>query len=90
MATTSPDNIWTPDSGDNYALTTDLAAMADTVQDALSDIRDDSAAFIGTNAQRTALTAPALREGITWYATDTNIRWFYDGANWITNEGGGR
>lgn len=39
MATTSPDNIWTPDSGDDYALTTDLAAMADTVQDAISDVR---------------------------------------------------
>lgn len=36
MATTSPDNIWTPDAGDAYALTTDLAALADTVQDALS------------------------------------------------------
>lgn len=36
MAVTSPDNIWTPDSGDEYALTVDLAAMADTVQDALN------------------------------------------------------
>lgn len=35
MAVTSPDNIWTPDSGDEYALTVDLAAMADTVQDAI-------------------------------------------------------
>lgn len=40
MATTSPDNIWTPDAGDDYALTTDLAAMADTIQDAISDVRD--------------------------------------------------
>lgn len=36
MATTSPDNIWTPDSGDDYALTVDLAATADTVQTALN------------------------------------------------------
>lgn len=35
MATTSPDNIWTPDAGDDYALTVDLAAMADSVQNAL-------------------------------------------------------
>lgn len=36
MATTSPDNIWTPDSGDDYALTVDLAATADTIQAALN------------------------------------------------------
>lgn len=41
MATTSPDNIWSPDSGDDYALTVDLAAMADTVQDAITDVRSD-------------------------------------------------
>jgi hypothetical protein len=41
VATTSPDNIWTPDSGDDYALTVDLAAMADTVQDALTEIHDN-------------------------------------------------
>lgn len=39
MATTSPDNIWTPDSGDDYALTVDLAATADTVQTALNNVR---------------------------------------------------
>ena len=37
MATT-PRNIWTPDSGDGYNLTVDLAAMADTIDDALDDI----------------------------------------------------
>lgn len=37
MATTSPDNIWTPDSGDDYALTVDLAATADTVQTGLNN-----------------------------------------------------
>lgn len=39
MVTTSPDNIWSPDAGDDYALTTDLAALADTVQDAITDLR---------------------------------------------------
>ena len=33
MATTTPDNIFSPDAGDDYALTTDLAALTDTVQD---------------------------------------------------------
>lgn len=45
MATTTPDEIWTPDSGDDYALTTDLAAMADTVQDALNGIHADVTAL---------------------------------------------
>lgn len=36
MALTTPDNIWTPDAGEQYALTTDLATMADTIQDALN------------------------------------------------------
>lgn len=48
MATTSPDNIWTPDSGDDYALTVDLAATADTVQDALTDVRSDITTLEGT------------------------------------------
>lgn len=48
MATTSPDNIWTPDSGDDYALTVDLAATADTIQDALTDVRSDITTLEGT------------------------------------------
>lgn len=39
MPVTSPDNIWTPDSGDDYALTVDLARMADDIQDALNEVR---------------------------------------------------
>lgn len=35
MATTSPDNIVTPDVGDPYSLVHDLGAMADSVQQAL-------------------------------------------------------
>lgn len=47
MAVTSPDNIWTPDSGDDYALTVDLARMADDVQDALNSIRRPALALYG-------------------------------------------
>lgn len=36
MATTSPDNLWSPDSGDDYNLTIDWAASLQTVQDALN------------------------------------------------------
>lgn len=44
MATTSPDNLWTPDAGDPYALTIDLAATADTIQDALTALRSSTGA----------------------------------------------
>ena len=35
MALTSPDDLFSPDAGDGYALVTDLAAMQDSVQAAL-------------------------------------------------------
>lgn len=57
MATTSPDNIWTPDAGDDYALTTDLAATADTIQAALNTVRTDVVAQV--TAGRVVLNAGA-------------------------------
>lgn len=80
MATTSPDNIWTPDAGDDYALTTDLAAMADTVQDAITANR---VGRIGTNAQRLALTGADLFEGLTFRTTDTRRDWVYTNGAWV-------
>lgn len=41
MATTSPDGIWTPDATQPYALPVDLMATADSVQDALTDVRSE-------------------------------------------------
>lgn len=84
MAVTSPDNIWTPDAGDDYALTTDLAAMADTVQDAITDLRSD----IGyrtdlTDAQRLALTGGDLFEGLRVWTTDTRVLWTYTQSAWV-------
>lgn len=54
MAVTSPDNIWTPDSGDDYALTVDLARTADDVQDALVRVRNESAPRMGTTGRARA------------------------------------
>lgn len=76
MAVTSPDNIWTPDSGDDYALTTDLAAMADTVQDALLN---RSTYRMGTDADRTAASLP---NGTLWYSTDTGITYKRLSGSW--------
>lgn len=55
MAVTSPDNIWTPDSGDDYALTVDLAATADTIQDALTALNSRFPASVANPAARDAL-----------------------------------
>lgn len=54
MAVTSPDNIWTPDNGDDYALTVDLARTADDIQDALNAVRGQSAPRIGTTGRARA------------------------------------
>lgn len=81
MATTSPDNIWTPDSGDDYALTVDLAAMADSVQDAVNAHKTYR---VGTNAERLALVAPELRDGIVFQTTDgSKLKWTYMNSSWV-------
>lgn len=87
MATTSPDNLWTPDSGDDYALTVDLAAFADTVQDALTS-RPRTYRTDLTNAQRIALTGPDLFEGLRVRTTDTDLDWLYTGTAWVIVENG--
>lgn len=79
MATTSPDNIWSPDAGDDYALTVDLAAMADTVQDAISGIRDRTGSRRGTNTERDASTPTT---GDRWVSTSDGYEYRYSGATW--------
>lgn len=39
MALTSPDNLWSPDPGDDYDLTIDLAAMQDSNQQAFTALK---------------------------------------------------
>lgn len=63
--TTSPDNIPSPDLSDQYALTQDMANMADATQNALIK-RANS--YIGTSSQRTAWTTAPV--GTLW--SDTN------------------
>lgn len=58
MATTSPDNIYSPNAGQQYALTQDLLAMADSTQVALSAARTERAAL--QDALRDALPGPPL------------------------------
>jgi hypothetical protein len=84
MATTSPDNLWTPDTGDDFALTVDLAAFADTVQDALTDIRTEIQYTSGTDAARITAAATASI-GDRWVTTDTTPKqeFFYTGSAWV-------
>lgn len=71
MALTSPDNVWTPDDGDQYALVQDLGAMADSVQTAFNRRAN---MYVGTSAQRTAFTTAP--NGVHWQDTNGN-QWEY-------------
>jgi len=61
--------IWTPDSGDDYALTTDLAAMADTIDDALEEVTPiarESGSNEGANSG--GVLAPGQSAALTTFA----------------------
>ncbi|WP_406245805.1 hypothetical protein ACI7YT_12245 [Microbacterium sp. M] len=66
-----------------------LNAMANALNTALVDLRADlteeQGYYIGTNAERVALTGAALRNGITWFATDTNIIWRRKSSQWVAD-----
>ena len=74
---TTPDNIWTPDQGDDFALTTDLAATAESIQLALNRRAN---AYTGTTSQRVA--AQDLPVGSTWTDTDGSF------GTWVMRESG--
>ena len=69
MATTTPDNIRTPNPTDPYNLVADLAILASDVQTAL-DRRANL--YIGTSTQRTAFTSAP--EGTHWQDTNGTSR----------------
>ena len=90
MATTSPDNIWTPDATDDYALTADLATTASTVQTAITSVRnpaDRNQQFYGPSASLGSVTG--MKRGDTYQESDGAFRlWRYDGAAWVRQESG--
>lgn len=80
MATTSPDDLRTPDPTDSYNLVSDLQTLASDVQNALTR-RANS--YRGTSTQRIAFTS-AAPEGSLWQ--DTNLQktlWRKEGASWV-------
>ena len=78
MATTSPDNIRSPNDGDQYAIVQDMGAMADSVQTALNNRAN---MYKGSAAQRAAFTTAA--EGTHWQDTDgAKHEWVRKGGAW--------
>lgn len=65
MATTNPDDLFSPDSDNQYALTQDMGAMQTSVQRAF--VRRANL-YVGTAVQRNGFTSAA--EGVHWQDTD--------------------
>lgn len=69
------DTIMTP-------LANQFATLAQSVDTALGNVIS-AGHFTGTDAQRLALAAPSLRKGVTWYTSDTNLMYMYNGSSWV-------
>lgn len=89
MALTSPDNIFSPDAGEEYALTTDLAAMADSVQVALDGIHADISSLGPSGVLSYRWAAPAerdaqtgMRAGDYGYLVSNGWYYVYTGSAW--------
>lgn len=85
MATTTPDNIMTPDAGDDYALTQDLLAMADSIQDGLVARANY---YVGGNSEMAAQEANAP-EGAMFYNTDDETQYRLVSGVWVEAMAGG-
>lgn len=75
---TTPDGIATPASGQNYALVTDLAATAGTVQTALTQKANYG---VGTTAERTAALGK-FPNGAKWYDTTLSAEYRRVAGSW--------
>lgn len=80
MATTSPDGIYSPDAGQQYALTQDLLLMADTVQDGLTSVRDGIRYRTGSSSDRDDWNSPG--EGALFWNTTSNQLQVYQSGVW--------
>lgn len=73
-------SIWSPDAGDQYALTQDLARMADDIDEVLTTVQ---VVRSGTNAERTAQPYTAYPRGTIWTETDTDGVYLRGAAGWL-------
>lgn len=89
---TTPDGRWSPNDGDPFDLTTDLAAMqvsnSTATANAIANNVPPQNYRVGTDAQRRAIPAGQLYEGLTYYTTDTDRNWFYSGTTWLPADPG--
>ena len=94
---TTPDGRWSPNDGDDWDLTTDLAAMQVSNSTATSTAISTAIAGIppapqnyriGTDAQRLALSGANLFEGLEFRTTDTKRNWLYTNSTWVSNDPG--
>lgn len=79
MATTSPDNLFSPNPSDNYNLIADWATSMQSVQAALVKRGN---MYVGTSTQRTAFTTAP--EGVHWQDTNGSKKEYVRQANaWV-------
>lgn len=79
MATTSPDNLKSPDAGDQYALVQDLGVLASTTQTALNRRANF---YTGTAAARQAWTTAPV--GVHWQDTNSSQwEWVRKSTGWV-------
>lgn len=79
MATTSPDNLFSPNPSDNYNLIADWATSMQSVQSALVKRAN---MYVGTSAQRTAFTTAP--EGVHWQDTNgTKLEYVMQSSTWV-------
>lgn len=76
---TTPDSIPTPASGQNYALTTDLAATADGVQAVITTKANYG---VGTTTERTAALS-RFPDGAKWYDTTLSAEYRRVAGAWV-------
>lgn len=79
MALTSPDNIYSPNIDDNWAVPQAMGALADSVQAALHKRANF---YVGTPQERQNFTPN--RPGVHWQDTDSGSREFrWSGSRWV-------
>lgn len=83
MASTTPDGIYSPDLTGEFNYVGDLGMLASSVQTALVK---RSWYYVGSDAQRLALQAPELRDGITWEDPSTGRMWTRRAGAWVEKD----
>lgn len=88
MATTSPDNIYSPDLSTLFNPTVDLAAMADSVQDALTATRRQFALPVADATARDAMYPAPVQGNRVWRLDKGWEEAYFAAYNAVSNPGG--